>query len=85
MMKAEIIAIGTELLTGGDTSENSSFLSRELTRLGCHVRWMSIVGDDQRDIETALQQAASRASVIVTTGGLGSTEDDVARKAVSHV
>ena len=85
MMKAEIIAIGTELLIGGDTSENSSFLSRELTRLGCHVRWMSIVGDDQRDIETALQQAASRASVIVTTGGLGSTEDDVVRKAVSHV
>lgn len=84
MIKAEIIAIGTELLTGDDTSENSSFLSRELTRLGCLVRWKSIVSDDPKDIEMALVQAASRASVIVTTGGLGSTEEDVTRKAVSH-
>lgn len=85
MIKAEIIAIGTELLTGGDTSENGLFLSRELARLGCLVQWKSIVSDDPKDIEMALVQAASRASVIVTTGGLGSTEEGVTRKAVSRV
>ncbi len=85
MIKAEIIAVGTELLTGYVVERNSLVLARELTRLGCVVQWKSIVGDVQKDIETSLQQAASRATVIVTTGGLGISDDDTTRRAVSRV
>jgi nicotinamide-nucleotide amidase len=84
MIKAEIIAIGTELLTGYVVERNSMFLAKELAQLGCVVQWKSIVGDVQKDTEAALHQAASRAAVIVTTGGLGTSGDDTTRRAVSH-
>jgi nicotinamide-nucleotide amidase len=85
MIKAEIIAIGSELLRGYVAERNSMVLAKELARLGCVVQWKSVVGDVQKDTEAALQQAASRAGVIVTTGGLGTSGEDTTRRAVSHV
>ncbi len=80
---AETIAVGSELLVGGRTDSNSLFIAEELGKLGVDLRFKSIVGDDQRDIVTVLKTAASRAQVIVMTGGLGPTIDDCTREAVA--
>ena len=80
---AEIIAIGSELLIGGRSEYNSLFLADELGMLGIAVRFKSVVGDDQRDIVTAIHTAAKRAKVIIMTGGLGPTRDDCTRAAVA--
>lgn len=80
---AETIAIGSELLIGGRTDSNSLFIAEELGRLGIQVRFKSVVGDDKADIMNALRTAASRARVIVMTGGLGPTVDDCTREAIA--
>ena len=84
-MNAEIILIGTEFLTGNVREENGSILARKLTELGYLVRWITVIRDEPEDIQSALKQASSRASLVVTTGGLGIEEDDATRKAVSYV
>ncbi|MCX5724357.1 MAG: competence/damage-inducible protein A [Nitrospirae bacterium] len=80
---AEIIAIGTELLIGGRSDSNSIFLADELGKLGIAVRFKSVVGDGKQDIVLALRTAATRAKVIILTGGLGPTLDDCTREAVA--
>ena len=85
MVRAEVIAIGSELLLGGVADTNSLFLADELLALGIEVRHKTVVGDDPKDIEAALLHALGRADVIVTTGGLGPTEDDLTRKVVARV
>ncbi len=85
MVRAEVIAIGSELLLGGVADTNSLFLADELLTLGIEVRYKTVVGDDPKDIEAALLHALGRADVIVTTGGLGPTEDDLTRKVVARV
>ena len=70
-LDAEIIAIGSELLTGGRSDSNSIFLADELGKLGIAVRFKSVVGDAKQDIVTAIHTAATRAKVIIMTGGLG--------------
>jgi nicotinamide-nucleotide amidase len=83
-MRAEIIATGTELLTGSiDT--NSIFLSEELMLVGIETAFKTVVGDNGKDMEEALQRALARVEVVIVTGGLGPTEDDVTREAVSAV
>ena len=81
---AETIAIGTELLIGGRSDSNSLFLADELGRLGIAVRFKSVVGDERRDIVTAIHIAVTRAQVIILTGGLGPTVDDCTREAVAR-
>ncbi len=85
MVRAEIIAIGSELLLGGVADTNSLYLAEELLKLGIEVRYKTVVGDDPKDIEAALQHALGRAAVVITTGGLGPTEDDLTRKVVARV
>lgn len=80
---AETIAVGSELLVGGRTDSNSLRIAEEFGRLGIAVRFKSIVGDDRKDIRTAVATAAGRAGVIVLTGGLGPTVDDCTREAVA--
>ena len=82
-LDAEIIAIGSELLTGGRSDSNSIFLADELGKLGIAVRFKSVVGDAKQDIVTAIHTAATRAKVIIMTGGLGPTVDDCTREAVA--
>lgn len=85
MRRAEIIAIGSELLLGGRLDTNSLFLTDELAALGIEVRWKTVVGDDEADIATAIRVAAQRADLVVMTGGLGPTGDDLTREAVARV
>jgi nicotinamide-nucleotide amidase len=84
MRYAELIAVGSELLVGGRLDTNSLFLTDRLGALGIEVRWKSIVGDDERDIADALRASRRRAEVILVTGGLGPTRDDLTREAVAR-
>jgi nicotinamide-nucleotide amidase len=82
-MNAEIIAVGHELLKGEIVDTNTSFLAQELSKAGIPVRWSGIVGDDIADLNHAITQAIKRSDVIITTGGLGPTSDDLTREAVA--
>jgi nicotinamide-nucleotide amidase len=79
-LTAEIIAIGSELLSSDRTDTNSLWLTEKLNRLGIEVKLKTIVGDDDARLEEAIRDATKRAKVIITTGGLGPTEDDITRK-----
>lgn len=84
-MRAEIIAIGTELIIGGIAETNSLFLSTELARTGIEIGYKTIIGDIEDDIESALKKALERSPLIITTGGLGLTADDLTRKVISRL
>jgi nicotinamide-nucleotide amidase len=85
MLKAEIIAIGTELLTPYRTDTNSLWLTERLNSVGIGVQLKSVVGDEEPLIEESIRDALGRSDVIISTGGLGPTEDDVTRKVFSRV
>jgi nicotinamide-nucleotide amidase len=76
-MRAEILTIGDELCRGEIVDTNSSYLAQRLWDLDITTRWMTSCCDDENDITTALDQAASRADLVVCSGGLGPTEDDL--------
>ena len=84
-MDAEIIAVGSELLTPLYQDTNSLFLTERLNSLGIEVRFKTVVGDRADDLATALREALSRSPLIILTGGLGPTEDDLTRGVVSGV
>ena len=83
MVDAEIIAVGSEMLTSQRTDTNSLFLADQLNALGVEVVRKQIVGDDRALLTAAVRDALSHASVVILTGGLGPTEDDVTRDAVA--
>lgn len=76
-MKAEIISVGTELLLGQIVDTNAAYLSRHLAALGIDVFFRTTVGDNSVRLREVLQTAYSRADLIITTGGLGPTDDDL--------
>jgi nicotinamide-nucleotide amidase len=76
MVTVEIVTIGDELNRGEIIDTNSSWLAERLTALGAYVRWRTSVTDDPKDMTAALEQAVARADVVVTSGGLGPTDDD---------
>jgi nicotinamide-nucleotide amidase len=80
MLTAEIIAIGSELLTPDKTDTNSLWLTRRLNDLGIEVKLKTIVGDDGARLEEAVRDALKRSNVVITTGGLGPTGDDITRE-----
>ena len=79
-MKAEIIAVGTELLLGDILNTNAQYLSKELATLGIEVYYQCVVGDNPKRLEETIETAFSRADLIITTGGLGPTEDDLTKE-----
>ncbi len=79
-LTAEIIAIGSELLAPDRTDTNSLWLTEQLNRLGIEVKLKTIVGDDDARLEEAIKDAVRRSKVVIATGGLGPTEDDITRK-----
>lgn len=79
-MKAEILAVGTELLLGDILNTNAQFLSKELAKLGIDVYFESVVGDNAQRILRAYEIAFGRADLIVVTGGLGPTDDDLTKE-----
>ncbi len=84
MLRAEVIATGSELLLGGRQESNSLFLTDALASLGIEVRFKSVVGDDQADIARAVRTACRRVQLVLMTGGLGPTSDDCTRHAVAQ-
>ncbi len=85
MLSAEIIAIGSELLTPSFVDTNSLHLTRRLNEIGIPVVLKTIVGDDENYLEQALRASLERTSIVITIGGLGPTEDDITRKVVARV
>lgn len=84
MLTAEIIAIGSELLAPDRTDTNSLWLTEKLNRIGIDVKLKTIVGDDDARLEELIRDAVKRSRVVITTGGLGPTEDDITRKVVAR-
>lgn len=80
MLTAEIIAIGSELLTPDRTDTNSLWLTERLNNIGIEVKLKTIVGDDDARLEETIRDALKRSAIVITTGGLGPTEDDITRK-----
>jgi nicotinamide-nucleotide amidase len=83
-VNAEIIAVGSELLTPFRMDTNSLFLTEEVNKLGVEVIFKSVVGDDLSRLVAAAQHALFRSEVIIFSGGLGPTEDDLTREAVAE-
>ena len=83
-MKGEIISIGTELLMGEITDTNSSFLASQQPPLGIQILWITQVGDDLEMLSGAIGRALDRSDIVLTTGGLGPTDDDLTREAIAH-
>jgi len=84
-MKAEIIPVGTEILLGNIIDTNSSFLANQLPLLGIDLYFVSTVGDNQNRLVDTLKRAWRRADLIITTGGLGPTQDDITREAIGKL
>lgn len=80
MLTAEIIAIGSELLTPQKTDTNSLWLTEKLNDIGVEVMLKTVVGDDELRLEEVIRDALKRSDIVITTGGLGPTEDDVSRQ-----
>jgi len=85
LVKAEIISIGTELLFGEITDTNASYLASELFLLGIDLYWVTQVGDDQVRLVEVLKRAWQRSDLILTSGGLGPTGDDLTREAIAEM
>ena len=84
-MRVEIIAVGTELLSGGVLDTNSLYLSEELMLIGLETAFKTVVGDDEKDMEEALRRAFDRVEAVFVTGGIGPTEDDITRKVIAKI
>ncbi|MFM8394430.1 MAG: CinA family nicotinamide mononucleotide deamidase-related protein, partial [Acidobacteriota bacterium] len=85
MLNAEIIAIGSEMLTPFRIDTNSLWLTEQLNAIGVEVRLKTIVGDDEARLEEAIRDALRRSEIVIATGGLGPTEDDITRKVFARV
>ncbi len=81
---AEIIAVGSEMLTPQRVDTNSLFLTEELNNLGVEVVAKHVIGDDRHRLASTIQRAAKRSQIVILSGGLGPTEDDVTRDAVAE-
>ncbi|MGE5702773.1 MAG: competence/damage-inducible protein A [Clostridia bacterium] len=82
-MKAEIIAVGTELLLGQIANTNAQYLSRKLAEIGVNVYFHSVVGDNAERLAATIRLAESRSDLIIFTGGLGPTQDDLTKETVA--
>lgn len=79
---AELIAVGTELLLGNIANTNAQILSQSLSALGIDVHWHTVVGDNPQRLQEALDIARRRADILITTGGLGPTYDDLTKQTI---
>jgi len=79
-MKAEIISIGDEILIGQIVNTNAAFIAQKLTDIGFDVDWITTVGDNEERLLEAIKTAERRTDIIIATGGLGPTHDDITKK-----
>ena len=83
--RAGILAVGSELLTPSRIDTNSLFITEQLNLLGIEVAFKTIVGDDREELANAVRMGLGRVDLIVCSGGLGPTDDDVTREVVADV
>lgn len=79
-MKAEIIAVGTEILLGDIVNSNAQYIAKRLAELGIEMYYQQVVGDNEERLLYAFDEAYKRSNIIITTGGLGATEDDITKE-----
>ena len=84
-MRAEILSIGTELLLGQIVDTNANYVAQQLPALGLDLFYVSQIGDNLGRLAAAFRQGLQRSEVIITSGGLGPTEDDLTREAIAEV
>jgi len=84
-MKAEIITIGSELLLGQIIDTNTSYIAKRLAENGIELVQTTTVGDDLQRMKEVIKEATNRSQIVITTGGIGPTEDDLTREAVAEV
>ena len=83
-MNAEIIAVGSELLLGQITNTNARYISSQLAELGVNVYYHTVVGDNAERLKQAIELAESRADLIIFSGGLGPTKDDLTKETIAR-
>lgn len=83
-MVAEILAVGTELLMGQISNTNAQYITRRLNDVGVNVYYHSVVGDNPDRLKKSVMLALSRADVLITTGGLGPTKDDITKETITE-
>ena len=83
-MNAEIIAVGTELLMGELVDSNSTYIASELPTIGVDLQLVAKVGDNIQNLTTAIANALDRSDLLITTGGLGPTSDDLTRESIAN-
>lgn len=82
-MTGEILAVGTELLMGQIANTNAQYISRKLAELGINVYFHTVVGDNSARLEETLKRALKRSDIVITTGGLGPTKDDLTKETIA--
>jgi len=85
VLRAEIIAVGSEMLTPTRVDTNSLFITEQLNEVGIELRAKAVVGDDHDDLRAVFTRALERSDLVVVTGGLGPTDDDITRDVVAEV
>jgi len=83
LVTAEILAVGTELLMGQIANTNAQYISRRLAELGINVYFHTVVGDNAARLEETLNRALMRSDIVITTGGLGPTKDDLTKETIA--
>src|ERR671931_200175 len=84
-MRAEILSIGTELLLGQIVDTNANYLAQQLPPLGLDLYYVSQIGDNLQRLADAMRRGLERSDVIICSGGVGPTEDDLTREAIAEV
>ena len=84
-MIAELISVGTEILLGNIVNTNSAYLSEKCAQLGLSVYYQTVVGDNEERMKMTIKSALERSDVIILTGGLGPTEDDLTKEITAEV
>lgn len=83
-MRVEIIAVGSEILLGQITNTNATFISQQLAQIGANVYYHTVVGDNPNRLKDAIEIAEKRADVVLLTGGLGPTKDDMTKETIAN-
>ena len=83
-MKAEIICVGTELLVGDIVNTNAQYISEKLTSIGVDLYYQTTVGDNFERVKNCIEAAFNRVDLVITTGGLGPTGDDITKEVIAE-
>src|SRR5688572_18712934 len=84
-MNAEIIAVGSELLLGQIVNSNAQFISKNLADIGVNVFYHTVAGDNEKRLSSAVKTASSRSDLLIFTGGLGPTKDDLTKETIAKL